>query len=100
MTALNEDDVRRIVREEIANALGMLSREASHLDGYGTDTIEMYALSAVSKAAEGAAVRMTCPHEVYESWGGLYVQAPSTCRRCGEPEPEPVNPFEEENSRG
>jgi hypothetical protein len=96
VTALNGDDVRRIVREEIAKALGMLGREASHLDGYDTDTIESYAFGAIIRSAEGAAVRMTCPHEVYESWGG---RAPLACRRCGEPMPEPVNPFEE-NSRG
>jgi hypothetical protein len=94
VTSLNGDDVRRIVREEIVKALGMLSREASHLDGYDTDTIEMYALGAISKAADGAVTRMTCPHESY--WG----PGPQpSCARCGEPAPDPVNPFEE-NSRG
>lgn len=86
-----EAHVRRIVREEIGKALGMLAREASHQDGYDTDTIKSYALSAITEAAEGAAGRVTCEHEYSSVWG-------PRCHRCGEPEPELENPFEEKTN--
>lgn len=97
---LTEERVREIFREELAKALGMLVREASHLNGYDTDIIEGTALSAIEKTAEGAANRITCPHEAYTSvriWstGGM---SPGVCARCGEPEPEPENPFEEKTN--
>jgi hypothetical protein len=84
--------VRRVVREEIVNALGALAREAISLDmPYGTGELESAALSAIGKAADGAVERLTCPHEEYYTGYGR-----SRCSRCGEPEPEPVNPFEGE----
>lgn len=91
-----EAQIRRIVREEIAKAFGMLAREASHQDGYDTDTIRSYALSAITDAAGGAASRVTCKHETYESWNSH--NPARTCRRCGEPEPEIENPFEEKTN--
>lgn len=91
--------IRRIVREEIANALGALAREARDQDmPYETGELESAALSAIRKAAEGTVQRLTCPHEKYSSWGGLWVQSTPRCDRCGEPEPEPVNPFEGEET--
>lgn len=96
---LNEADVRRIVREEIVAAFGVLAREAKSLDmPYETAELDSRALENIRAAAEGAVQRMTCPHEEYMSWGSG--QDPR-CSRCGEPRPEPVNPFEdEEDSRG
>lgn len=96
---LNEDDVRRIVREEIARAMEMLGRAAERADSYDSDTIQTYAYGCITEAAQGAARRVSCPHETYESWGGLYAPAPRTCRQCGEPEPEPENPFEDKEDR-
>jgi hypothetical protein len=87
---LTEADVRRIVQEEIAKAFGAFAREADHQDGYDADTIESYALRAVQRTAEGTAVRVTCLHEASVGRGVR------TCRRCGEPEPVPSNPFEED----
>lgn len=87
--------VRQIVQEEIAKAFGALGREAGSLDSYDTGELESAALSAIGKAADGTVARLTCPHETYESRGGLYQPAPSTCRRCGEPEPALENPFED-----
>lgn len=97
MTGLAEDDVRRIVREEVVRVFGALAREASSLDmPYETAELDSRALENIRAAAEGAVQRLTCPHEEYLSWGPASVPQ---CSRCGEPEPEPVNPFEEE-SRG
>lgn len=86
---LNEDDVRRIVHEEIAAALGMLGRAADHADGYDADTIQSYAYGCIAEAAKGAALRITCDHE--------YRFGQTKCWTCGEPEPELKNPFEGEN---
>lgn len=91
MSGLSEDDVRRIVREEITAALGMLAREAQSLDGYDADTIQSYAYGCIAEAAGGAAVQhLTCPHE--------YRFGQVKCWTCGEPEPELKNPFEEESN--
>lgn len=96
---LNEADVRRIVREEISRAFGMLAREAFSLDmPYETAELDSRALENIRAAAEGVMGRMTCPHDTFVSWHNG--QDPR-CTRCGEPEPEPVNPFEDkEGSRG
>lgn len=93
----NEGRIRRIVREEIARAFGALGREAESQDmPYETGEIEAAALRALKHTAEGTVTRLTCGHEAYSSYYG----APR-CDRCGEPEPQPVNPFEtEESSRG
>lgn len=97
----SEDDVRRIVREEIAKAFGMLAREASHQNGYDTDIIEGSALSALERSAEGAAARVTCEHESYVSWTSFSgTQTHPVCRACGEPEPELENPFEGDRPTG
>lgn len=93
---LTEADVRRIVQEEIAKAFGAFAREADHQDGYDADTIESYALRALQRTAEGTAVRVTCLHEAYGGRGVRTAPALRTCRRCGEPEPVPSNPFEED----
>lgn len=93
---LQEKWVRAIVREEIVNALGALGREASHQDmPYETGELESAALSAIGKVAEGAVQRLICPHETYSAWHGV-----SRCSRCGEPEPPPGNPFEEQAPAG
>ena len=90
--SLAEDDVRRIVREEIAEALRMLAREAYDLDmPYETQDLDTRALDNIRKAAEGAASRLLCEHE-YRFWLGR-----TRCTRCGEPPPEPANPFEEKS---
>lgn len=90
---VQEAFIRAVVREEIVNALGALSRASDDLDvPYETGDLESSALMAIGKAADNAVGRLTCPHEEYVVWTG-----PSRCRRCGEPEPEQKNPFEEEN---
>lgn len=95
----NEDRIRRIVREEIARAFGALGREAESQDmPYETGEIEAAALRALKNTAEGTVTRLTCDHPSYGSW---YNGRDPRCSRCGEPEPQPVNPFEtEEDSRG
>lgn len=53
---MNEDDVRRIVREEIVKAMKTLAAEAEDCDvAYETDEILSTALGAVAQAAEKAA---------------------------------------------
>lgn len=89
-----EQLIRTIVREEIVRALGALAREADSLDApYETAELDSRALSNIKEAAEGAVRRLTCPHERYYSWHG---GRDSRCSACGEPEPEPQNPFEED----
>jgi len=90
---LEDAHLRAIVREEIVNALGALAREAEYQDmPYETGELESSALSAIGKVAAGAVARLTCEHEVYRSY---YSGRPARCGACGEPEPEPVNPFAE-----
>lgn len=81
------EPVRRIVREEIVKAFQALAREAEDQDSYDTPEITSRALDALHDAAKGAVRRLTCEHEYDAVWG-------PRCTRCGEPEPEPVNPFE------
>lgn len=86
--------IRRIVREEIVNALGALAREAVELDmPYETAELDSRALENIKQAAEGAVKRLTCDHPEYYTWHDV-----PKCGRCGEPEPEPVNPFEDEET--
>lgn len=94
-----EQCIRKIVQEEIVKALGALAREADSQDmPYETGELESSALSAIGKVAEGAVRRLTCTHETYYSWHG---GRDPRCGSCGEPQPEPVNPFEDaEESRG
>lgn len=84
------DKVRAVVREEIAKAFGALARESAYLDyPYETAELDSRALSNIKEAAEGTVKRLTCPHEEYSTWHDV-----PKCARCGEPEPEPRNPFE------
>jgi hypothetical protein len=95
LTPNQEKQVRAIVREEIVKAFQVLGREADGLDTpYETAELDSRALENIKAAAEGTVRRLTCPHEEYYTWG-LYTVV-SRCGRCGEPEPEPVNPFEAE----
>lgn len=85
------DQIRRIVREEIAEAFRALGREAEHQDmPYETGELESSALHAVKRVAEGTVDRLTCEHPSY----GTYWKA-RRCNRCGEPEPTPADPFKE-----
>lgn len=88
---VQEDQIRHIVREEIVAALGALAREADHQDGYDTAELDSRALENIKAAAEGTVRRLTCEHEFTSVWG-------PRCARCGEPEPVPVNPFEEKTN--
>lgn len=92
----DQETVRRIVREEIARAFWMLSREADAQDmPYETAELDSRALDNIARVAREAAVRVTCQHEEVLSWG-----VSDRCSRCGE-EIERVNPFEEkEDGRG
>jgi hypothetical protein len=92
LQARREDAIRKIVREEIVNALGALARSADQLDmPYETAELDSRALENIKAAAEGAVRRLTCPHGTYQDWG----PESRRCSRCGEPEPAPVNPFED-----
>jgi hypothetical protein len=75
---MDEESIRRIVREEIRAAFDVLAKEADALDGYDSDHIESVALSAVQRSAEYASSTMghdpTCASRT-ERWG--------TCN-CGE----------------
>lgn len=89
MQAAREARIRVIVREEIVAALQVLGRAASYEGAMTESEIAERAATVLEGAAEGAVRRLTCEHEKYTSWGSR-----SYCSRCGEPEPEPVNPFE------
>lgn len=85
---VQEDRIRRIVREEIIAALQVLSRSAYDLDiPYETAELDSRALGNITSAAENAVRRLTCAHEFRD-------YRPEECWSCGEPAPEPVNPFE------
>lgn len=88
---VEEARIRRIVREEIVAALQVLGRAASHEGNLTESEIAERAAGVFEAVAESAVIRLTCPHEKYSQWWGA-----SYCARCGEPEPEPVNPFEPE----
>lgn len=92
MTKEDEQAVRRIVREEIVNALGALKREADYQDTpYETAELDSRALGNIAQVAEGVIQRLNCPHERY----GSYWAGESRCSTCGEPEPELADPFKE-----
>lgn len=89
-----EKTIRRIVREEIAAAFQVLGRATAY-EVYGTESeIAERALYAFENVAESTVLRLTCPHEKYQDWGFGRQPQCARCARCGEPEPEPVNPFE------
>lgn len=90
MQAAREARIRAIVREEIVAALGVLRRAAEHEYISTESEIAERAATVLESVAEGAVHRLTCPHEKYTTWG-----TGPRCNRCGEPEPQPVNPFEE-----
>jgi hypothetical protein len=83
---MDQEQVRTIVREEIVAALRAFAREAEHYDG---GEIRDMAVDALSTVLDGTVTRLTCKHEKYSTWYNT-----PQCARCGEPEPEPVNPFE------
>lgn len=89
MQAAREARVRAVVREEIVAALQVLGRAADYEYRSTESEIAERAATTVGAVAENAVVRLTCKHERYTDWGSR-----SYCSRCGEPEPEPVNPFE------
>lgn len=93
-----EEPIRRIVREEIVKALQALAREAEDQDmPYETGELESAALRAIGRVMEGTVGRLTCPHEGYYPQGfsdSFMAGTRQRCDRCGEPEPEPENPFE------
>ena len=89
MQAAREARIRAIVREEIVAALQVVRRSADHEFQVTESEIAERAATLVESVAEGAVYRLTCPHEKYTTWG-----TGPRCSRCGEPEPEPENPFE------
>lgn len=89
MQAAREARVRAIVREEIVAALGVLGRAAASEYLSTESEIAERAATTVGAVAENAVVRLTCKHQRYYTWYDVL-----KCARCGEPEPEPVNPFE------
>lgn len=90
MQAAREARIRAIVREEIVAALQVLGRSADHEYHSTESEIAERAAMVLESVAESTVHRLTCPHEKYGSWA---TRQP-VCNRCGEPEPEPVNPFE------
>lgn len=74
-TTVNEDDVRRIVREELVKALQTLKSEASDLDmPYETGALESAGFQAVASAAGAAAKAVAGPE--------------NCCTHCGDVLPE------------
>ncbi|MER6485704.1 hypothetical protein ABT264_19375 [Streptomyces virginiae] len=51
---MTEDELRRIIREEIRAALEVLSAEAAALPSYETDRIDDAAAYMIERAADGA----------------------------------------------
>lgn len=89
MQAAREARIRAIVREEIVAALQVLRRSAEHEFNITESEIAERAATVLESVAESAVRRLTCPHEKYTTWG-----SGPQCSRCGEPEPEPENPFD------
>jgi hypothetical protein len=87
-----EDQIRRIVREELAAALRVIGRSADYESRTQDREIEGRAAEAFKSVAEGAVQRLTCEHEFKD-------YQPDRCWRCDEPAPAPVNPFEGEPVR-
>lgn len=72
---MTEDEIRTLVRREIAMALRDLAKEAGDKDGYGTGELMSAGFQAVREAAHSVA------KEIAETVG-------MTCEECGEVDPE------------
>lgn len=76
-----ETEIRRIVREEIANALKSFEEVAESEGHSSEDTIKVDALYAVALVAERTAARLRCSHpNVFAGYSG-----DRRCRDCGQP---------------
>lgn len=76
-----ETEIRRIVREEIANALKSFEEVAESEGHSSEDTIKVDALYAVALVAERTAARLRCNHpSIFTGYNGG-----RRCRNCGQP---------------
>jgi hypothetical protein len=91
---VQEDQIRRIVREEITRALHALDLAASDLDGYDTPELDSRAYSAGREVAQRAVTRLQQCWTEGHTFKSIWDKPLDACRRCGAPVPEPVNPFE------
>ncbi len=92
-----ENRIRAIVREEISHALGALDLAANSLDGYDTPELDSRAYSAGREVAQRALSELKHCWTEDHVFKSIWDEPRDTCRRCGAPVPEPVNPFEEKN---
>lgn len=93
---VQDDQIRRIVREEITRALHALDLAANDLDGYDTPELDSRAYSAGREVAQRAVTRLQQCWTEGHAFKSIWDKPLDTCRRCGAPVPEPVNPFEDE----
>jgi hypothetical protein len=91
---VQEDQIRRIVREEITRALCALEFAASDLDGYDTPELDSRAYSAGGQVAQRAVTRLQQCWTEGHAFKTIWDRPLDMCRRCGAPVPEPANPFE------
>jgi hypothetical protein len=89
-----ENRLRAIVREEITQALRALDFAASDLDDYDTPELDSRAYSAGRQVAQRAVTRLQQCWTEGHAFKTIWDRPLDTCRRCGAPVPEPVNPFE------
>lgn len=83
---MTKEEIRALVREEIAEAFQAFRRETEHYDG---GEIKDMAADMLSSVLDGTVQRLTCKHEYTRVWG-------PRCVKCSEPERVPDNPFKEE----
>lgn len=91
--------VRETVRSEIAQALGALARAAGELDmPYETSELESRAYQAGGEIARQALTSLQVCWDKGHVFTDIWSRPIESCRRCGAPQPEPVNPFEEQGN--
>lgn len=83
--------IRAAVRDEITEVLKVLGRAAGYEGRMTESEIGERAATVLEAAVEGAVRRLTCEHE-FRSY------QTDRCWSCDEPQPEPVNPFEEQGN--
>lgn len=76
-----ETQIRKVIREEIANALKSFE-EVAETEGHGSeDTIKVDALYAVAHVAERTAARLRCSHPR----SSVSYSGERRCWECGQP---------------
>jgi len=95
---MTKEEIRTIVREEIAQALGAISRSADYMDmPYETAEIDSRVYSGAAEVARRALVDLKKCWTEGHTFAGPWGDPRPDCDRCGAPEILPENPFKESN---